>query len=89
MKSLVGFYVICKFTIMLFSSTGKMVPQEVEAECLVTDVEIYVVKTGAPPYIWVDCSDSLSWLDMSENHRHSLKRTMPFVEEPESGACYE
>ena len=79
---LIGIWLICNLTIWLYvPELKKQVPHTGEFTCLVLKEDRKTVDTGAPPEIYVDCTEAIGWLNTS----HPKK----FWTRYEEGRCYE
>ena len=59
-----GFFVKCALTVwMINPATNKQAPFSVEAICERSPKE-YVIPTGAPETFFINCEESIGWLDI-------------------------
>lgn len=88
MKTLIGVWLYCQFTLWLYvPQLKKAMPHDATGKCQVLEVNVTTVKTGAPQHVFVDCTQAFSWLDGIEND--SLKRWLPLTNNLNESGCYE
>ncbi len=72
----VGTHLVCKMTLFLYvKGIKREVPMEGEFICRVEAIELAMKHSGAPDYVYVDCTKSMKFLE----GKHIMKTWHPLA----------